>query len=70
MGLRFFKSVRLFPGLRLNFSRSGVSTSVGVPGLTLNLGKRGVRRTVSLPGTGLSYSDMPRETKRRKPDLL
>jgi hypothetical protein len=58
MGFRFRKTIRLLPGVRLNISKSGFSTSVGQPGATINLGKRGVRGTVGLPGSGLSYSDM------------
>ena len=57
MGFRFHRSVRLFPGLRLNLSRSGVSASVGRRGAWLTLGRRGVRATVGIPGTGLSYSE-------------
>lgn len=56
MGFRFRKSVTLFPGVRLNLSKSGVSTSVGRPGATVNLGSGGVRGNVGLPGTGLSYN--------------
>ena len=56
MGFRFHRSVRLAKGLRLNFSKSGASLSVGGPGATVNLGRRGPRATVGLPGTGLSYS--------------
>ena len=56
MGFRWRKSVRLLPGVRLNFSRSGVSTSIGPRGATLNFGGRGPRATFGLPGTGLSYS--------------
>jgi hypothetical protein len=58
MGFRFRKSIRLFPGVRLNISKGGFSTSVGRPGATVNIGKRGVRGTVGLPGSGLSYSEM------------
>ena len=56
VGLRFFRRLRLVPGLRLNLSRSGVSTSVGGRGAWLTFGKRGTRATVGLPGTGLSYT--------------
>lgn len=56
MGLRFRRSVRLFPGVRLNFSGSGISASVGGRGATVNVGKRGVRSTVGIPGSGLSYT--------------
>ena len=58
MGFRFRRSVRLLPGIRLNFSTRGVSTSVGRRGFTLNFGKRGIRTTVGIPGTGISYSEM------------
>lgn len=54
MGLRFRRSVRLFPGVRLNFSRSGVSTSVGMRGASLTIGSRGTYANVGLPGSGLS----------------
>jgi hypothetical protein len=57
MGFRFRRSIRLLPGVRLNFSKGGVSASVGKRGATVNVGKRGVRATVGLPGTGLSYSE-------------
>ena len=55
MGLRFRRSVRLFPGVRLNFSRGGVSTSVGVRGATMTFGPRGAYANVGLPRSGLSY---------------
>ena len=56
MGWRFRNSVKLFPGVRLNFSKSGISTSVGGPGATINFGKQGTRSTLGLPGSGISYS--------------
>ncbi len=57
MGFRFRKTIKLFPGVRLNFSKSGVSTSIGAPGATINISKRGTRGTVGIPGTGISYSE-------------
>lgn len=56
MGLRFRRSFRLFPGVRMNLSGRGISASFGIPGATVNLSSRGVRGTVGIPGTGLSYS--------------
>lgn len=56
MGFRFRRSVKLLPGVRLNFSTRGVSTSIGGRGATLNIGRRGTRATVGLPGSGLSYT--------------
>lgn len=56
MGFRFRKSVKILPGIRLNFSKSGISTSLGGPGASINIGPKGTRKTVGLPGTGMSYS--------------
>lgn len=55
MGLRFRKTVSLGKGLRLNISRSGVSTSVGPRGASVTFGKNGAYANVGLPGTGISY---------------
>ena len=56
MTLRFFKRIRLLPGLSLNLSKSGASLSFGGRGLRHTIGPRGSRTTLGLPGTGLSYS--------------
>ncbi|ADU30019.1 DUF4236 domain-containing protein [Evansella cellulosilytica] len=55
MSFRFQKRVRVAPGVRLNFSKRGVSTSVGPRGSSLTLGKRGIYGNAGIPGTGLSY---------------
>jgi hypothetical protein len=57
MGFRFRKSIKILPGVRLNFSKSGFSTSIGVPGATINVSDRGTRGTVGVPGTGVSYTE-------------
>jgi uncharacterized protein DUF4236 len=58
MGFRFNRRIRIFPGVRLNLSKSGVSASIGSRGAWLTFGKRGTRATVGLPGTGLSYTHL------------
>jgi hypothetical protein len=55
MGLRFRRTVKLFPGVRLNLSRSGVSTTVGVRGASVTVGKKGTYANVGVPGSGVSY---------------
>lgn len=55
MGWRFRRSVKLFPGVRLNFSGGGISTTIGVPGASINVGKTGSYVNLGLTGTGLSY---------------
>lgn len=54
MGFRFRKSVKILPGVRLNFSRSGVSTTIGGRGASVNTGKRGTYLNTGIPGTGIS----------------
>lgn len=54
--MRFRKSIRLAPGVRINLSRSGVSTTLGGRGASVNIGRKGTRATVGMPGTGLSFS--------------
>jgi len=56
MGLRFRKSIKLLPGVRLNVGLKSASISLGGRGVTYNLGSKGSRVTVGIPGSGLSYS--------------
>lgn len=55
MGLRFRRSIKVMPGVRMYFSGSGVSTSIGPRGASINIGPRGTSANVGIPGTGLSY---------------
>lgn len=57
MGFRFRRSVRLFPGVRLNFSASGVSTSIGIRGASVTVSPRGSHLNLGIPGTGISYRE-------------
>jgi len=54
MPFRFRKSFNIFPGVKVNMSKGGVSFTVGRKGYHLNFSKRGVRQTVGLPGSGIS----------------
>jgi len=53
MGLRFRRSVKLAPGIRMNFSGSGVSWTLGLRGASVGIGKRGAYLNSGIPGTGL-----------------
>lgn len=68
MPIRFNRSVKIAPGMRLNFSGSGTSLSVGGRGATVNFSKRGTRATLGIPGTGLSHSFSSRTPSRRAID--
>lgn len=52
---RFRKSFSVLPGVHVNLSKSGVSTSLGGKGATLNVGHGQRTVTLGVPGTGLSY---------------
>lgn len=53
MGIRFRKSFKLAPGVRMNLSGSGISASFGPRGASVSVGKRGVYGNAGIPGTGL-----------------
>jgi len=54
MAIRFRKSIKLLPGVRINLSKTGISTSIGPRGASLNLRGGKKRLTTSIPGTGFS----------------
>lgn len=53
MALRFRRSIKLAPGLRLNLSGSGASLTVGPRGASVNFGSRGAFLNSGVPGAGL-----------------
>lgn len=55
MAFRFQRRVRILPGVRLNFGKTGVSVSAGIRGASVTAGRRGVYGNVGAPGTGMSY---------------
>ncbi len=73
MGLRFRRSIKIAPGVRLNLGKTGSSFTVGGRGSSINFGSRGAYSNIGLSGTGLSYrskiagssSNAHRETKPR-----
>ena len=55
MGFRFYRSLKLLPGVRLNFGKRGIGISAGVRGLHVGVDSRGKGYTsAGIPGTGLS----------------
>ncbi len=55
MSLRFRRSVRLAPGVRLDLGLRGPSLSVGPRGIGVTVGPAGVTTHAGIPGSGLSY---------------
>lgn len=54
MALRFRRSIKLAPGIRMNLSGSGTSWTLGPRGASIGVGKRGTFLNTGIPGTGLS----------------
>lgn len=56
MGFRFRKSIKIAPGVRLNFGKKSVGISAGVKGARVSVNSSGrVTKSVGIPGTGISY---------------
>ena len=57
MGLRFRKSIKILPGVKLNLGKKSAGVSVGTTGARYSVNSSGRKTsTVGVPGTGLSYS--------------
>ncbi len=54
MAIRFRKSRKIAPGVRLNIGKRGVSASVGARGASVSAGKGGLHANLGAPGTGIS----------------
>jgi hypothetical protein len=68
MPIRFHKSFKIFPGVRVNLSKSGIGLSEGVGPVHVSEGPRGTRETVSVPGTGVSFYEQ--QTRKKKKGCL
>ena len=53
MAWNYRKRIKIAPGIHLNLSKGGVSTSVGPKGAKITFGKNGTYMNTSIPGTGL-----------------
>lgn len=57
MGFRFRRSVKIAPGVKLNFGKKSTSVSFGGKGARYTVSSTGRKTaTVGIPGTGISYS--------------
>lgn len=56
MGFRFQKRISVLPGVKVNLSKTRISTTIGGKGAGINIGPDGKPMvTVGIPGTGMSY---------------
>ncbi|KIA96730.1 hypothetical protein OC25_03165 [Pedobacter kyungheensis] len=54
MAWSFRKRIKIIPGVHLNLSKSGISTSIGVKGASITFGKSGTYLNTSVPFLGLN----------------
>jgi hypothetical protein len=57
MALRFRKSMKIAPGVRLNLGKKSTSVRVGPKGAGYTVGTSGQRVSAGLPGSGLHYTE-------------
>ncbi len=64
MSFRFWRRIRIAPGVTLNLSKTGGSLSFGARGAHFTVGPHGRRVTAGIPGTGLFYTNTLSGNKR------
>ncbi len=67
MGLRFYRRIKILPGVTLNVGKTGITTTIGGSGAHVTYGHGKTRTTVGLPGTGISYSSTSGTSPGRHP---
>src|SRR5260370_8143170 len=65
MGFRLWRRVRIAPGITLNLSKRGLSTSFGRRGYHVTLGHGHIRNTVGIPGTGMYWTSVSGAGRRQ-----
>lgn len=53
MSWSYRKRIKIIPGVYLNLSKSGISTSIGVKGANVTFSKEGTYLNTGIPGTGI-----------------
>lgn len=68
MGFKYRKSVKIAPGVRVNFGKKSSSVSFGTKGFKTTYSTSGRKTTsMGIPGTGLSYSTSSSTKKKESP---
>lgn len=53
MAWKFRKRIKIIPGIHLNISKSGISTTIGIRGASINIRPNGTYLNTSIPGLGM-----------------
>ena len=66
MGLRFKKSFKIAPGVKLNLNKNSTSVTFGKRGAHYTINSKGKKTaSVGIPGTGISYTKTMGDTPSR-----
>ena len=63
MPIRLRKRIKILPGVYINLSKSGISTSVGMRGASVTLGHGKTRTNLGIPGTGISHNTITKNNE-------
>ena len=58
MGIRFRKSIKIAPGIKMNINKNSTSFTAGGKGIHYTVNSKGkTTKSVGIPGTGISYTE-------------
>lgn len=67
MGLRFRKSIKIAPGVKINLNKKGTSVTFGSKGVHYTASSTGKKTaSVGIPGTGISYTKTTGQSSKQK----
>ena len=67
MGWNFQRSTKIMPGVRMNFSKTGVGFSFGPRHAKISISPRGrITSNIGIPGTGIRYTQVSTPNSRRR----
>src|SRR5205085_3654153 len=69
MPLRFRRSIRLAPGIRVNLGLHGAGSSIGPRGLHVGVNRRGMYTSAGIPGTGIYAVHHIRSSAEQHPSV-
>ena len=70
MAWSFRRRVKLIPGVHLNFSKNGISTSIGFKGASVTFSKKGTYVNAGIPGTGIYSRQKLSSSGSNQPDVV
>jgi hypothetical protein len=70
MAWSYRKRIKVAPGVRLNVSKRGVSTTFGVRGTSITTGQNGTYLNTGIPGTGIYNRQKIGGTSRTKQNIM